>query len=130
MRATTGFVRIGLLTLALVMSVVAISPGQRPSDTSKEKLEEKREKEENKKHGWGEGLLKPGDPAPDFDLKKVDSDERERLSALVGKPVALVFGTYTCPPFRDHVPTLNAMARMYKNKVEFLLIYVREAHPA
>jgi len=134
MRVTTGLLRIGILTIilviALAMTIVAISPGQRSSDTAKEKLEEKREKEENKKHAWGEGRLKPGDPAPDFDLKKVDSDERVRLSALVGKPVALVFGTYSCPPFRDHVPALNGMARMYKNKVEFLLIYVREAHPA
>jgi thiol-disulfide isomerase/thioredoxin len=130
MLSTTDFLRITALVLAIAVNISAGSLGQRSSPASQTKIEEKREKEENKKHGWGEGRLKPGDPAPDFDLKKVDTEQRVRLSAFAGKPVALVFGTYSCPPFRDHVSTLNAMARMYKDKVEFLLIYIREAHPA
>ena len=41
-----------------------------------------------------------GDLAPDFDLKRLDekgvlTEERLRLSALRGRPVALVFGSYT-----------------------------------
>lgn len=47
-------------------------------------------------YGWREGKLKPGDPAPDFELKKLGSQERVRLSDFKGKkPVALVFGSYT-----------------------------------
>jgi hypothetical protein len=42
--------------------------------------------------------------------------------------VALIFGTYTCPLFRNDVPALNEMAALYKGKVEFLLVYIREAH--
>jgi len=39
---------------------------------------------------------KVGDPAPDFSLKRSESDERVRLSSFQGKqPVALVFGSYT-----------------------------------
>ena len=42
------------------------------------------------------GRLKPGDPAPDFDLKVLKSEERVRLSSFTGNmPVALVFGSYT-----------------------------------
>ncbi len=49
-----------------------------------------------KEMGHGEGKLTPGDRAPDFDLRKVKSDDRIRLSSFQGKkPVALVFGSYT-----------------------------------
>ena len=37
-----------------------------------------------------------GDPAPDFELPQLESDERVRLSALLeATPVALIFGSYT-----------------------------------
>jgi hypothetical protein len=42
----------------------------------------------------------PGSPAPDFALRRLGPDrrpsaERVRLSELRGRPVALVFGSYT-----------------------------------
>ena len=43
-----------------------------------------------------ESSLSKGDLAPEFDLKKLHSEERLRLSAFKEKkPVALVFGSYT-----------------------------------
>jgi hypothetical protein len=49
-----------------------------------------------KQMGHGEGTLKPGDSAPDFELRKVKSADKVRLSAFRGhKPVALIFGSYT-----------------------------------
>ena len=37
-----------------------------------------------------------GDVPPDFDLKRMGSEERVRLSSFKGqKPVALIFGSYT-----------------------------------
>ncbi len=41
-----------------------------------------------------------GKPAPDFEIERLDRDRKRtgemvRLSALKGKPVALVFGSYT-----------------------------------
>lgn len=41
-----------------------------------------------------------GDEAPDFEIKRLDAggkltDERVRLSDMRGKPVALIFGSYT-----------------------------------
>lgn len=42
------------------------------------------------------GQLNIGDPAPDFDLLKLDKSARIRLSELnSGRPVVLVFGSYT-----------------------------------
>jgi hypothetical protein len=42
------------------------------------------------------GTLRPGDPAPDFSLLKLDKSERIQLSALTPRePVVLVFGSYT-----------------------------------
>ena len=49
-----------------------------------------------RKYEHGEGKLKPGDTAPDFDLKKQSAGERVRLSSFKNaKPVALVFGSLT-----------------------------------
>ncbi len=49
-----------------------------------------------KEMGHGEGKLKPGDFAPDFELRRVRSKKKVRLSAFRGKkPVALIFGSYT-----------------------------------
>jgi hypothetical protein len=43
------------------------------------------------------GALKVGDPAPDFSLAKLDKSASVQLSALTaqGRPVALIFGSYT-----------------------------------
>jgi hypothetical protein len=43
-----------------------------------------------------EGALKPGDPAPDFELQTIDKTGVVRLSSLRGSsPVVLIFGSYT-----------------------------------
>ncbi len=41
------------------------------------------------------GSLGVGDMAPDFDLETLDKTSRVQLSSLRGKPVVLVFGSYT-----------------------------------
>ncbi len=53
-------------------------------------------KEVMARHNWGEGQLKPGDLAPDFNLKEQKSSRTVRLSDFRGvRPVALVFGSFT-----------------------------------
>ena len=42
-----------------------------------------------------EGALRVGDEAPAFDLATFDKKSRVSLAALRGKPVVLVFGSYT-----------------------------------
>ena len=41
------------------------------------------------------GSLKVGDSAPDFTLPTPDKKQNVKLSSLRGKPVVLVFGSYT-----------------------------------
>ncbi len=42
-----------------------------------------------------EGTVRVGDAAPDFHLESSDHAQRIRLSSLRGKPVVLIFGSYT-----------------------------------
>jgi thiol-disulfide isomerase/thioredoxin len=77
----------------------------------------------------GEGP-KVGDPAPDFTLKTPDGEGGVTLSKLTGKrPVVLCFGNFTCGPFRGLYPEVDAVYRKYKDEADFLMVYVREAHP-
>jgi thiol-disulfide isomerase/thioredoxin len=80
------------------------------------------------------GSLQPGpnldDPAPDFTLRTVDGKEEMKLSRLVGpKPVVLVFGNFTCGPFRSQAGNIEKLHRRYKDRATFVMVYVREAHP-
>jgi hypothetical protein len=71
-----------------------------------------------------------GAKAPDFSLKTPDGTETVRLSKLVGpKPVVLVFGNFTCGPFRGLYPDVEAVFQRYKDRATFVMVYVREAHP-
>ncbi len=68
--------------------------------------------------------------APDFELKPLDGGEPVRLSDRLGKkPVVLVFGNFTCGPFRSMYSTVEAVRERQKDVADFLFIYVREAHP-
>src|SRR5262249_17896908 len=52
------------------------------------------------------------------------------LSKLLGrKPIVLIFGNFTCGPFRSLYPAVEAVYERHKDKAEFLMVYVREAHP-
>lgn len=80
------------------------------------------------------GSLQPGpgldQPAPDFTLKTLDGQQVVTLSDVVGdKPVVLVFGNFTCSPFRSQAGNVEQVYRRYRDRAEFLFIYVREAHP-
>lgn len=68
--------------------------------------------------------------APDFTLKSTDGKKTVQLSKLLGaKPVVLVFGNFTCGPFRSLYPDVDAVYQRYKDKATFVMVYVREAHP-
>jgi thiol-disulfide isomerase/thioredoxin len=77
----------------------------------------------------GEGP-KVGDAAPDFTLKSPDGKEAVTLAKLTGKkPVVLVFGNFTCGPFRALYPEVDAVYQRHKDDANFVMVYVREAHP-
>ncbi len=67
--------------------------------------------------------------APDFQLPRAGSGDRVSLHDFRGKsPVVLVFGSYSCPNFRDAAESLKSMQQSYGARVPFLLVYIREAH--
>lgn len=73
---------------------------------------------------------KAGERAPDFALKTYDGSRTVRLSDAFGdKPVVLVFGNFTCGPFRSLYPGVEEVYDRFKDEATFLFIYVREAHP-
>jgi len=73
--------------------------------------------------------LRQGDRAPGFTLRSPDGKQTVTLADFRGKqPVVLIFGSYTCPPFRDVYPTLERLHGTYGEKVAFLYVYIREAH--
>ncbi len=75
------------------------------------------------------GAPKPGDKAPDFDARTIDGD-RVRLSDYFGeRNVVLTFGSATCPFTAASIRGLNELYEDYEDEVEFLFVYVREAHP-
>jgi Iodothyronine deiodinase len=71
------------------------------------------------------------EPAPDFLLRTLDGKERLHLVDLsAGKPTVLVFGNYTCTPFRNTYPGVDAICQRYRDMAVFKAVYVREAHPS
>ena len=69
--------------------------------------------------------------APEFELPTHDGLRTVKLSDHFGKkPVVLVFGNFTCGPFRSMYPAVDEIAKRYQNDATFLAVYVREAHPA
>lgn len=86
--------------------------------------------ESRREHARAEALRAVGDPgprvnqaAPDFTLGEVSLHE-----LYAKKPVVLVFGSYSCPNFRDSAEALKSLYRKYGSRSAFLLVYIREAH--
>jgi hypothetical protein len=80
------------------------------------------------------GALQPGpalgETVPDFTLKSVSGRDEVTLSKLVGpRPVVLVFGNFSCGPFRAQAGNVEKLSRRFKDRATFVMIYVREAHP-
>ena len=74
---------------------------------------------------------KPGDRAPDFELRSLDG-KKIRLSDFEGKKnVVLTFGSATCPFSAASIHGLNELYDEYEDSddVAFLYVYIREAHP-
>lgn len=71
---------------------------------------------------------RPGDPVPSFDVPTLDGG-RLTSAALGDRPVLLVLGSRTCPVTRSGVPRIDALLDEYGDRVRFVLVQTREAHP-
>lgn len=71
-----------------------------------------------------------GDSLPDFTLYTPSGQPvnlREQL--LLGKPVVLIAGSYTCPVYRNRIPDIAGLQNRYGSMVSIFIVYTVEAHP-
>jgi peroxiredoxin len=72
----------------------------------------------------------PGDKAPDFELLSLSGDRVKLSDFKDSRNVVVTFGSATCPQTAASIGGLRSLAHEFPvADVEFLFIYVREAHP-
>jgi peroxiredoxin len=76
------------------------------------------------------GGPKPGERAPDFEGRTLDGDNIRLKDFRGEKNVVLTFGSATCPFTAGSISEMNDLYDDYNgDDVQFLFVYVREAHP-
>ena len=77
------------------------------------------------------GHLKAGDWAIDVQLLNMKGESVSLLSHChPRRPLLIIAGSYTWPPFRGVVPQLNQLMDVYKDRVDMVTVYIEEAHAA
>lgn len=70
-----------------------------------------------------------GDRAPDFTLERL-AGPTVKLSSFKGRVVVIVFGSFTCPSFRNRAAGIDDLREDLGNRASVMVVYTREAHPA
>jgi thiol-disulfide isomerase/thioredoxin len=76
-----------------------------------------------------QGAAKPGDSLPPFQIVSTNGDSLENRDVFGDKPVLLIFGSMTCPMTASAMPSLQALYAEFSGQIDFIMLYVREAHP-
>jgi len=71
----------------------------------------------------------PGDAFPEFTLVTTDGSFLANADLFGDKPVIFVFGSMTCPMTSSAAPSVQKLYDEFGDRVEFIMLYVREAHP-
>lgn len=72
----------------------------------------------------------PGERAPDFKATALDGETFRLRDFARKKNVLLIFGSATCPMTASTIGEINELYERYRgDEIEFLFVYVREAHP-
>ena len=71
----------------------------------------------------------PGNPVPDFDLPTLGGGRFRSTDLSETGPALLIFGSYTCPVTENAAPGLNDLHGRFGDRVRFVMVDVREAHP-
>lgn len=71
--------------------------------------------------------LPVGSDAPPISLTDLKG-RRLTLDNLPRRPIVLIFGSYSCPAFRQQAARLNQLAEAHTRRAHFLIVYTREAH--
>ena len=71
----------------------------------------------------------PGDCVPDFDLPALSGGRFRSTDLGVTGPALLIFGSYTCFVTDSAAPGLKELHARFGDRVRFVMVDVREAHP-
>ena len=72
-----------------------------------------------------------GELAPNFALKTAEGDRTVSLKSLYQtKPVVLILSSWGCDIFRETLAGLQSLYTDYSSQAHFVMVYIREAHPA
>jgi len=71
----------------------------------------------------------PGDRVPDFDLPTLRGDRFRSTDLGETGPALLIFGSYTCPVTENAAPGLKELHGRFGDRIRFVMVDVREAHP-
>ena len=72
----------------------------------------------------------PGDLFPDFKVASTDGETILKERFLGKRPLLVVFGSATCPMTASSIESLKRLYARFGNRVAFVTLNVREAHPA
>ena len=70
-----------------------------------------------------------GNEVPSFELETLDRGTFSSQDLKETGPALLVFGSLTCPMTDSSAPGINELYEKYGDRVRFVLVAVREAHP-
>jgi len=70
-----------------------------------------------------------GSQVPKFELQTLDGGTFTSDDLKETGPALLVFGSLTCPMTDSSAPGINELYRQFGDRVRFVLVAVREAHP-
>jgi thiol-disulfide isomerase/thioredoxin len=71
----------------------------------------------------------PADRVPEFDLPTVGGGRFRSSDLAETGPVLLIFGSSTCPVTDNAAPGLKELYLRFGDRVRFVMVNVREAHP-
>lgn len=72
---------------------------------------------------------KAGEPFPEFKLETTEGNTISKQDFVGDKPLLMIFGSLTCPMTASAMPKIMGLHNKFGDKVEFVLLNVREAHP-
>lgn len=73
--------------------------------------------------------FRPGDSVPTFELIATNGQHLVNEDVFGDKPVLFIFGSMTCPMTASSAPSIQELHDEFGDRVKFVMLYVREAHP-
>jgi len=79
---------------------------------------------------FSKGSAAPGDLFPIFNIASTEGEMIAKEHFLGKRPLLVVFGSATCPMTASSIESLKRLHARYGDRVTFITLNVREAHPA